>query len=96
MSLNQGTSLYSSSIIPDNFSLEHYKWLFSPQSDYLLWYKNSLIVAFANAIGSVVLTAFVAYAFSRFKFVGRKNGLYIFLLLQMFPVMMAMVAYTSS
>ncbi|MFD1417010.1 sugar ABC transporter permease [Oceanobacillus jeddahense] len=92
MSLNQGTSLYSSSIIPDNFSLEHYQWLFSPESDYLLWYKNSLIVAFANAIGSVVLTAFVAYAFSRFKFVGRKNGLYIFLLLQMFPVMMAMVA----
>ncbi|MBN6206157.1 sugar ABC transporter permease [Ralstonia pickettii] len=92
MSFNQGSSLYSSTLIPENFSLEHYKWLFSENSDYLLWYKNSLIVSVANALGSVVLTSLVAYAFSRYKFVGRKNGLYVFLLLQMFPVMMAMVA----
>lgn len=92
MSFNQGTSLYSSTLIPENFSLDHYRWLFSEDSDYLLWYKNSLIVSVANAIGSVVLTSLVAYAFSRYKFVGRKNGLYVFLLLQMFPVMMAMVA----
>jgi arabinogalactan oligomer/maltooligosaccharide transport system permease protein len=92
MSFNQGTSLYSSTLIPENFSLEHYRWLFSEDSDYLLWYKNSMIVSVANAIGSVVLTSLVAYAFSRYKFVGRKNGLYVFLLLQMFPVMMAMVA----
>lgn len=92
MSFNQGNSLYSSTLIPENFSLEHYKWLFSENSDYLLWYKNSLIVSVANALGSVVLTSLVAYAFSRYQFVGRKNGLYVFLLLQMFPVMMAMVA----
>ncbi|WP_174614319.1 sugar ABC transporter permease [Virgibacillus ihumii] len=92
MSLNQGTSLYSSSIIPENFSLEHYKWLFSENSDYLIWYKNSLIVSTVVAGGSVILTSLVAYAFSRYQFVGRKNGLYVFLLLQMFPVMMAMVA----
>ncbi|WP_100010022.1 sugar ABC transporter permease [Lentibacillus sediminis] len=92
MSLNQGTSLYSSTLIPENLSLEHYQWLFGPESDYLLWYKNSLIVSIATAVGSVVITSLVAYAFSRYQFVGRKNGLYVFLLLQMFPVMMAMVA----
>ncbi|QGH35810.1 ABC transporter permease subunit [Gracilibacillus salitolerans] len=92
MSLNQGTSLYSSSLIPENFSLEHYKWLFSDESDYLLWYKNSLIVSISVAGGSVIITSLVAYAFSRYQFVGKKNALYIFLLLQMFPVMMAMVA----
>src|SRR5690625_6542885 len=92
MSLDKGTSLYSSTLIPENFSFDHYKWLFREESDYLLWYKNSLIVSFSTAIGSVILTSLVAYAFSRYKFVGRKNGLYVFLLLQMFPVMMAMVA----
>ncbi|MFC4402559.1 sugar ABC transporter permease [Gracilibacillus xinjiangensis] len=92
MSLNQSTSLYSSSIIPENFSLEHYKWLFSEESDYLLWYKNSLIVSISVAFGSVIITSLVAYAFSRYQFAGKKNALYIFLLLQMFPVMMAMVA----
>jgi arabinogalactan oligomer/maltooligosaccharide transport system permease protein len=93
MSLNPGTSLYSATLIPKNASLEHYKWLFtSPQSDYLKWYKNSLLVAIANSILSVFLTALIAYAFSRYKFVGRKYGLYAFLVLQMFPSLMAMVA----
>ncbi|TFD99271.1 sugar ABC transporter permease [Jeotgalibacillus salarius] len=93
MSLNPGTSLYSAQLIPDNWSLVHYKWLFTdPSSDYLTWYKNSVLVAIANAFFSVVLTSFVAYAFSRYKFTGRKYGLYAFLLLQMFPVIMGMVA----
>ncbi|TFD97619.1 sugar ABC transporter permease [Jeotgalibacillus sp. R-1-5s-1] len=93
MSLNPGTSLYSAQLIPENWSLVHYKWLFTdPSSDYLTWYKNSVMVAIANAFFSVVITSFVAYAFSRYKFTGRKYGLYAFLLLQMFPALMAMVA----
>lgn len=93
MSLNEGTSLYSSTIIPKNWSLEHYKWLFTdPNSHYLNWYKNSMIVSGSNAILSVAMTSLVAYAFSRYQFVGRKTGLYTFLILQMFPSMMAMVA----
>ncbi|KIL45659.1 sugar ABC transporter permease [Jeotgalibacillus soli] len=93
MSLNPGTSLYSAQLVPDNWSLVHYKWLFTdPASNYLIWYKNSVIVAIANAFFSVVITSFVAYAFSRYRFVGRRYGLYAFLLLQMFPAIMAMVA----
>ncbi|HWO75064.1 MAG TPA: sugar ABC transporter permease [Bacillus sp. (in: firmicutes)] len=93
MSLNPGTSMYSASIIPEKWSLEHYKWLFfSEDSDYLIWYKNSIFVAIINSFTSVILTALIAYAFSRYQFVGRKYGLYAFLLLQMFPSLMAMVA----
>lgn len=93
MSLNPGTSMYSASIIPEKWSLEHYKWLFtSEDSNYLIWYKNSIFVAIINSVVSVALTALIAYAFSRYRFVGRKYGLYAFLLLQMFPSLMAMVA----
>ncbi|ANE48657.1 arabinogalactan ABC transporter permease [Paenibacillus swuensis] len=93
ISLNPGTSLFSAKMIPDNWSLEHYKWLFTdPRSDYVLWYKNTLIIAFANAAASVAMVSLVAYVFSRFKFIGRKYGIYTFLLLQMFPVLMGMVA----
>jgi arabinogalactan oligomer/maltooligosaccharide transport system permease protein len=93
MSLNPGTSMYSTTMIPKTPSLEHYKWLFtSPQSDYLIWYRNSVLVAIVNSVASVTLTALIAYAFSRYQFVGRKYGLYAFLLLQMFPSIMAMVA----
>ncbi|WP_208590530.1 sugar ABC transporter permease [Gracilibacillus suaedae] len=93
MSLNPGQSLYSSSIIPENWSLEHYKWLFTdPRSNYVTWYKNSMIVSGCAALFSVIMTSVVAFSFSRYKFVGRTSALYTFLILQMFPVMMAMVA----
>ncbi len=93
ISLNPGTSLYSASMIPENWSFEHYVWLFTdPRSDYLTWYKNTLFVAFATSILAVIFVTLTAYAFSRYRFVGRKYGLYAFLILQMFPVLMAMVA----
>ncbi len=93
ISFNQGASLYSSSIIPKNFSLEHYVWLFTdPNSLYLKWYQNTLIVATATTISATFIIALTAYAFSRYRFVGRKYGIYAFLLLQMFPVLMGMVA----
>lgn len=93
MSLNPGSNMLVTQLIPDNPTLEHYKWLFtSSDSDYLIWYRNSLGVAIANSLGSIVITSLIAYAFSRYKFIGRKYGLYMFLLLQMFPALMAMVA----
>jgi arabinogalactan oligomer / maltooligosaccharide transport system permease protein len=93
LSFNPGRSLYSGSMIPENFSLVHYKWLFfDERSYYLTWYKNSMIVGVATSFFSTLLAAFTAYAFSRYQFVGRKNGLYVLLILQMFPVLMGMVA----
>jgi len=93
MSLNPGTNMLVTDLFPSNPTLEHYKWLFTnPRSDYLIWYKNSLYVAVINSVGSVVITSLIAYAFSRYKFFGRKYGLYLFLLLQMFPALMSMVA----
>lgn len=93
LSFNEGTSLYSSSIIPENFSLEHYIWLFTdPDSMYLTWYKNTLIVAVTVSVVATFIVALTAYSFSRYRFKGRKYGIYAFLILQMFPVLMGMVA----
>lgn len=93
ISLNPGNNLYGAQMIPEGWSLVHYKWLFTdPQSMYLTWYKNTLIVAATSSFFSVVFVTLTAYAFSRYRFVGRKYGLYAFLILQMFPVLMAMVA----
>jgi arabinogalactan oligomer / maltooligosaccharide transport system permease protein len=93
LSLNPGTSLYGAKMIPENWSFVHYEWLFfDPRSNYVTWYKNTLIVAFTTSIASTFFVSLVAYAFSRYRFTGRKNGLYTFLLLQMFPGLMAMVA----
>lgn len=93
ISMNTTSSLYGASLIPDNWTLENYQWLFTnPRSDYLMWYRNTLFVATITSALSTLLVAFTAYAFSRYRFRGRTYGLYAFLLLQMFPVLMAMVA----
>src|SRR5699024_11679387 len=80
MSLNSGTSFYSSSIIPKNWSFEHFKWLFTdPNSDYLNWYKNSMIVSGVSAIHTEIITTLVPYGCSSYKFVSRQSGIYTFL-----------------
>src|SRR5699024_5804631 len=93
MSINPGTNMLVTELFPENPTFEHYKWLFTnPNSDYLIWYKNRMIVALLNSIGSVIITSLIAYAFSRYKFVGRKYDLYMFLLLQMFLALMVVVS----
>jgi len=90
-SLNPGDSLFSTSLIPDSLSLKHYVYLFN-ETDYLNWYKNTLKIAFWNMILSTFLVVTAAYAFSRFRFPGRKQGLMTMLVLQMFPGFMGMIA----
>ncbi|MBZ9609198.1 sugar ABC transporter permease [Clostridium estertheticum] len=90
-SFNSGTSLFSSSIIPKNPTLIHYKELFT-QTDFPKWYMNTFKIATINMFLSVILTTLSAYAFSRFKFKGRKQGLMVMMILQMFPGFLAMTA----
>nr|WP_141371696.1 sugar ABC transporter permease [Cellulomonas gelida] len=56
------------------------------------WAGNSLQVAVVTAAGSVLMGAAAAYAFSRFRFQGRRGGLTTLLIIQMFPQMLAFVA----
>ncbi|KKB74083.1 arabinogalactan oligomer transport system permease GanQ [Bacillus sp. TH008] len=93
-SFNPGNSLISTSIIPDNPTLDHYKELFAGKQSlqYGKWYLNSLKISIFTMIGAVISVSFTAYAFSRFRFKGRKNALMLFLLLQMIPQFSALVA----
>jgi|SRR5699024_8588771 len=93
-SFNPGNSLVSTSIIPKNPTLNHYRRLFSGESSLLYgqWYLNSLKISFFTMILSLLCVSFTAYAFSRFRFKGRKNGLLMFMLLQMIPQFSALIA----
>ncbi|MBB3038520.1 sugar ABC transporter permease [Hoyosella altamirensis] len=87
-----GTLLGSNQLFA-TFSLENFRELFSdPQNPFLRWFANSLIVASTTAIGAVMMGAAAAYAFSRFRFKGRKTGLMSLLIIQMFPQLLAFVA----
>jgi arabinogalactan oligomer/maltooligosaccharide transport system permease protein len=92
-SFKVGNSLYSSTLIPRQFTFKHYLSLFTdPRYPFLQWTKNTLKVSTMTATATVVLTTMCAYAFSRFRFWGRKYGLMAFMVIQMFPGAMSMVA----
>ncbi|CCJ32660.1 sugar ABC transporter permease [Caloramator australicus] len=90
-SLNPGDSLYTSTMFPKNPTFIHYKELFT-KTDFPIWYKNTLKIATANMILSVILTTSSSYVISRFKFKGKKASLITILVLQMFPSFLAMTA----
>ena len=92
-SLTPGQTFFVTSVIPSNVSLEHYQNVFDPnKTPIFTWMKNSAIVCLITSSCSVLLVTSMAYAFSRFRFFGRKYGLMAMLLIQMFPAQMAFVA----
>src|SRR5699024_11502027 len=54
--------------------------------------KNSMIVKIIESVKLFIITLIIDYSFSRYKFVERKYDLYMFLILQMFPALMGMLA----
>ena len=93
-SFNPGNSLVSTSIIPKNPTNEHYVKLFAGEGNlfYKQWYLNSLKISVFTMLLSLISVSFTAYAFSRFRFKGRKKGLTLFMLLQMIPQFSALTA----
>lgn len=95
-SLKESSTLISTSLIPkfSELSLVNYKRLLT-ETPFLRWVWNTVIVSALSSVIAIIVTALAGYAFSRFKFFGRKNGLMAMILLQMFPAAMAMVAIFS-
>lgn len=92
-SLNESGSLRVTSFFPTNISWANYQVLFNdPRIPYLTWMKNSLIISGFVAIVSVVVGAASAFAFSRLKFKGKRFGIQLLLLIQMFPAILALSA----
>jgi arabinogalactan oligomer/maltooligosaccharide transport system permease protein len=62
------------------------------ETSYWTWALNTLIICTAVSVGSVLMGASAAYAFSRFRFSGRRVGLTTLLIVQMFPQALAFIA----
>ena len=92
ISLRPGNRLLSRSlaIIPEGATLESYVTLFF-QTPFLRWMANSLVVSLLVTIVGVGLAITAGYAFSRFKFRGRKASLLAIITTQMFPVTMLLL-----
>ena len=90
---NPTSSLASQQLIPPNASTANFEELLNdPLHPIFLWIRNSVRVSAITSGLAVFVTAFTAYAFSRFRFRGRRSLLLTVLLIQVFPNMLMMVA----
>ena len=86
----------SLSPVPTEITLEHYAEVVGSR-DFngrpLFWriVLNSLVVSVATTLIGLFLASTSAYAFSRLRFPGRKTGLMMFLVVQMFPATLIMI-----
>jgi arabinogalactan oligomer/maltooligosaccharide transport system permease protein len=89
-----GDRLYTFSLggmfVPTQWTWDNYRALLNDTA-FLTWIKNSLLVATMTAIASVSLGTTGAFAFSRFRFKLREAGLILFLAIQAFPGILALV-----
>ncbi len=69
---------------PEQLSWANFTSVVSDQP-FARWLLNSAIVAAATTVVGVFLATTAGYAFSRFRFAGRRTGLMSFLVSQMFP-----------
>ena len=69
---------------PHTWSFSNFKSVMTDQP-FSRWLLNSAVVAAATTVVGVFLSCTAAYAFSRFRFPGRRMGMMSFLVSQMFP-----------
>src|SRR5688500_7413832 len=86
----------SASPIPTEVTTANFEKLFTQQGAhgeflFLRHALNSIVVALATTVVGVILSCTAAYALSRFRFPGRKTGLTMFLVVQMFPATLLLI-----
>lgn len=78
-------------LVPKQFSLDSYKYLFSGDCQFLKWYGNTLTIAVFVALLQTLVVLCVSFALSRMRFKGRKLLMNVWLVLGMFPGFLTMI-----
>jgi multiple sugar transport system permease protein len=89
VSVTPNDLLYSEGVLlwPSRASIEHYLFVLE-HSDFLRFFRNSVIVSGATAFIVTILASCAGYALSRFAFRGKYWIVALMLLTQMFPLVM--------
>lgn len=90
-SYNEGGGGMVEYLLPKQFSLDSYKFLFSQDSQFVRWYLNTLVIACFVAVLQTIVVLCVSYALSRMRFKGRTFLMRFWLILGMFPGFLTMI-----
>jgi len=93
VSFSGSSGLFSGtfSLLPKNFTFDNYLKLLSKEP-FLTWLKNSVLLSVFTVLTALTVAVPASYAFSRFRFKGRRTVLYLLLLLNAFPAILSMTA----
>ena len=78
------TFRYPPSLIPHNITFDNFTRL-ADDPALLRYLVNSVVVSAITAVLSVIVSAYMGYAFSKFRFRGRRSLMYFVLSSQLFP-----------
>jgi arabinogalactan oligomer/maltooligosaccharide transport system permease protein len=92
-SLNQSAKTSLTPISYD-FGFQNFSYLFN-ETLFFTWLLNTLIVSFSTMVIVVSFTCFMAYAYSRYRFRGKKSTLVGIIILQMFPTITALPVFLA-
>ena len=82
---------YPPRFFPSEITFDHYRSFFD-NTELLKYFRNSLIVATSTAVGSIVISSYAAYSFSKFRYIGRRPLMFLILSAQMFPQALLLIA----
>jgi len=82
---------FAGMFFPTEWTFENYRVMLF-EKPLLLWLRNSLYVASATTVASLLITTAAAFALSRFRFYGREFMLIFLLAIQTFPGVLSLVA----
>lgn len=92
---NNDNTLYSKTLIPENFTLTgNFQRLFS-ETAYFSWYRNTFTISICVMIIATFCVTVFAYILSRFRYNGRKVTLSMLLIVQVIPAGSTLIALYS-
>ncbi|MGL5646783.1 MAG: sugar ABC transporter permease [Clostridium sp.] len=75
-----------------SFSMKHFEYLLN-DTLYLTWMKNTIFISCVTAVITVVIVSFTGYAYSRYRFKGKRMSLMGIMIIQTIPSFVGIVAY---
>jgi ABC-type glycerol-3-phosphate transport system permease component len=82
--------LISKSILPETYTVANYEFLLA-RTSYLRFFSNSVLISAISTILTVIAAAFAGYALSRYRNKPVTAYSRILLMVQMFPIIMALI-----
>ena len=92
---NTANTLYSRSLIPEQFSLtQNFIELFN-RTEYISWYRNTFLLAASVSFISTIMVTISGFIYSRYRFRMKRPALLTLLIVQVAPANIGLIALFS-